>query len=78
MRLPARLIHHMVSVPLIVLPTLACGRHHLVVGKALSILPGQSHALLQPKALAACLIRLNHTALSKLQRSMSFNLNALS
>lgn len=78
MRLPARLIHHMVSVPLIVLPTLACGRHHLVVGKALSILPGQSHALLQPEALAACLIRLNHTALSKLQRSMSFNLNALS
>ena len=77
MRLPARLIHHMVSVLLIVLPTLARGRHHLVAGKHLSILPGQSHALLQPKALAAGLIRLNHTALP-LQRSVSFDLDALS
>ena len=77
MRLPARLIHHVVSVLLIVLPTLTRGRHHLVSGKHLPVLPGQRHALLQPEALAACLIGLNHAAFP-LERSVSLDLNALS
>lgn len=76
-RLPARLIHDVVPVPLVVLAPLTGGLHDLVVRKHLAVLPRQSHTLLEPEAFAAGLIRLDHTAFP-LQRSVSFDLNALS